>query len=120
LLIGYINFLYQNKEVLLMKFFKLLFLVTTILISSNSFAAEPRKADGYDVLADTLIVRPLSFVGMIVGSALYAGLSPLTAIATIPAPHNAFKLLADVLIIKPAKYTFNRPVGDYNYNEGLH
>jgi len=103
-----------------MKMFKLLFLVTSILLSSISLADEPRKADGYDVLADTIIVRPMSFVGMIVGSALFAGLSPFTAIATIPAPHNAFKLLADILIIKPAKYTFNRPVGDYNYNEGLH
>jgi len=102
-----------------MKMFKLIFIATAILFSSVSFAKEPRKADGYDVFADVLIVRPFSFVGMVVGSALYTGLSPITAIANIPKPHNAFDLLADILVVKPAKYTFVRPVGDYSFNEGL-
>lgn len=101
-----------------MKSLKLFFFVAIILISSSSFADENRTADGYDVLIDT-VLRPVSFVGMLAGSALYVGLSPLTAIATIPAPHDAFKLLGDTLVVKPAKYTFVRPVGDYTYNEGL-
>ena len=101
-----------------MKFIKLFFFLTAFLISSSTLAAEKRLADGYDVAVD-LVLRPVSFAGMIVGTALYVGVSPLTAIATIPAPHDAFELLADLLIVKPAKYTFVRPVGDYTYNEGI-
>lgn len=109
---------YLQQRVLSMKFIKLFFFLTAILVSSASFATERREADGYDVLVDT-VLRPVSFVGMLAGSVVYVGLSPLTAIASIPAPHDAFKLLADTLIVKPAKYTFVRPVGDYAYSEGL-
>jgi len=101
-----------------MKCFKLFALATTMLVSSSCFATGNGKADGYDVIID-MALRPLSFSGMLIGSVVYVGLSPLTAIATIPAPHDAFSLLADTLIVKPAKYTFVRPVGDYTYNEGL-
>ena len=100
-----------------MKSLKLFFFVTIMLMSSASFANENSKADGYDVLIDT-VLRPISFTGMLAGTALYVGLSPLTAIAAIPAPHDAFKLLAELMIVRPAKYTFVRPVGDYTYNEG--
>lgn len=101
-----------------MKFLKLLFFITAMLVSSSSFAETIRKADGYDVAVD-LGLRPVSFAGMLAGTALYVGLSPLTAIAAIPAPHDAFELFADLMIVKPAKYTFVRPVGDYTYNEGI-
>ncbi|WP_305907270.1 hypothetical protein Q9L42_016825 [Methylomarinum sp. Ch1-1] len=102
-----------------MKFLKVIFLAGAMLSSSASFAEQDREADGYDVMLDAVIVRPLSFVGLVTGSALFVGLSPLTAIASIPAPHDAFELLADTIVVKPAKYTFVRPVGDYDYNEGL-
>ena len=101
-----------------MKFFKLFFFLTAILVSSATFATESNKADGYDVLVDT-VLRPVSFVGMLAGSVIYVGLSPLTALAAIPAPHDSFELLADLMVVKPAKYTFVRPVGDYTYNEGI-
>jgi len=101
-----------------MKFLKLFVCATTLLLSSTCFATGHGKADGYDVVID-MVLRPVSFVGMITGAVVYVGLSPLTAIATIPSPHNAFVLLADTIIVKPAKYTFVRPVGDYTYNEGL-
>jgi len=101
-----------------MKFLKLFVCASTLLISSTCFATGNGKADGYDVVID-MVLRPLSFVGTVTGTVLYVGLSPLTAIVAIPAPHDAFVLLADTIIVKPAKYTFVRPVGDYTYNEGL-
>lgn len=101
-----------------MKCLKLFVFATTLLVSSTCFATGNGKADGYDVVID-MVLRPLSFSGMMTGAVLYVGLSPLTAIATIPAPHDAFVLLADTIVVKPAKYTFVRPVGDYTYNEGL-
>ena len=103
-----------------MKAIKLLLLVVAVGFASPGFAKQQAiKANGYDYLIDVFL-RPLGFVGIIAGSATFVVLSPLTAIASIPAPQeNAFIDLADTLIIKPYKFTFVRPVGDYNYKEGL-
>ena len=103
-----------------MKSVKSLVLVIALTFSTSCFAATPAsQADGYDVIIDAVLLRPFGFATMVVGSALFVGLSPLVAIASIPAPHDAFVRLADTIVVKPAKYTFVRPVGDYNYNEGL-
>jgi hypothetical protein len=73
------------------------------------------KADVSDYLID-VVLRPLGFVELIAATATFVVLSPLTAIASIPAPkENAFAELADTLVVKPVKFTFVRPVGDYNY-----
>jgi len=95
--------------------------VLLLAVSSASYAEEAAvsEPDGYDVMMDAVFLRPLGFVGTVVGSALFVGLSPLVAVASIPAPHDAFERLADTIVVKPAKYTFKRPVGDYDYNEGL-
>lgn len=102
-----------------MKLLKLIILSSALFISTPGFAKESTKVDSYDALIETAFIRPVSFVGLAVGSALFVGISPLTALASIPAPHNAFELLADILVVKPAKFTFVRPIGDYEYNEGL-
>ena len=104
-----------------MKLVKSFVFVLLLAISSSSFAegTAVSEVDGYDVMIDAVFLRPLGFVGTVVGSALFVGLSPLVAIASIPAPHDAFEKLADTIVVKPAKYTFVRPVGDYDYNEGL-
>jgi hypothetical protein len=103
-----------------MKIIKSLLLILAVSFASPGFAKQQViKADGYDYLIDVFL-RPLGFVEIIAGSATFVVLSPLTAIASIPAPkENAFVELADTLIVKPYKFTFVRPVGDYNYKEGL-
>ncbi len=63
------------------------------------------------LMTDVIIVRPLGLVGTIVGSALFVGLSPLTALANIAPPHNAFNKVGWVLVGMPYAYTFERPVG---------
>lgn len=73
------------------------------------------ESDGYDVMMD-IFLRPLGIVGTLVGSALFVGLSPVTALAAIPYPHDAFEKLGNTIVCKPFKYTFERPVGDYQYN----
>lgn len=98
-----------------MKFIKVVTFAAALLASSASFADQDKYIDGYDVLFDVAFVRPLSFVGMVAGTAVFVGLSPLTAIATIPAPHTAFQDMAETIIVKPAKYTFARPAGDFDY-----
>jgi hypothetical protein len=96
-----------------MKYAQVSFLVITLLFS-NMASAEPQAVDGYDVLADVTVVRPLSFVGLVVGTAVFIAFLPGSALATIPAPHKAIGLMADTLIVKPAKYTFARPAGDFD------
>ncbi|MCL7421981.1 MAG: hypothetical protein M8364_13865 [Methylobacter sp.] len=89
-----------------MKHAQALFLAAALLFS-NMLSAEPQAIDGYDVLADVAVVRPLSFVGLL----------PITALATIPAPHKAIGLMAKTLVVNPAKYTFARPAGSFDYNK---
>lgn len=103
-----------------MKIIKSLTIVLTFMFASPSFAElQAYEADGYDVLIESVFLRPFGLLGTVVGSAIFVGVSPLTAIASIPAPHDAFVKLADTIVVKPAKYTFVRPIGDYTYNEGL-
>jgi hypothetical protein len=53
----------------------------------------------------------LGFIEIIAGTAAFAVLSPLTAIASLPSlKGDAFVDLEDTLIVKPFKFTFVRPV----------
>ncbi|MDD5463412.1 MAG: hypothetical protein PHG00_17665 [Methylococcales bacterium] len=103
-----------------MKIINSLLLAFAVSFISPAFAQPPEvKADVSDYLID-VVLRPLGFVELIAGTATFIVLSPLTAIASIPAPEeNAFAELADTLVVNPARFTFTRPVGDYNYKGGL-
>lgn len=93
-------------------------LVLFAALSAPSFADSPKvESDGYDVMMD-MILRPVGFVATIIGAGAFVGVSPLTAMASIPEPHDAFEKLADTIVCKPAKWAFSRPVGDYRYDEG--
>ncbi|MGR8931247.1 MAG: hypothetical protein ACU836_11435 [Gammaproteobacteria bacterium] len=99
-----------------MKILQVIVLANTLLFSGVTFAGA-HTINGYDVVADALVVRPLSFVGTMVGSVLFAVSAPFTAIANIPAPHKAFDLAAEVLVIKPAQFTFMRPAGEFGFSQ---
>lgn len=64
-------------------------------------------------LVDVIIYRPLGLIATLVGSAVFVGISPLTALAAISRPHDAFEKTAQLLIVNPANYTFDRPLGVY-------
>ena len=51
--------------------------------------------DGADAFLDVVFLRPIGLIGTIVGTALFIGLSPFTAMATIAPPHDAFSFMAD-------------------------
>ncbi len=69
------------------------------------------RQDSAFVLFDVIVYRPLGLVATIVGAALYVGISPFTALASIPPPHDAFAKVGDILVVAPAAYTFQRPLG---------
>lgn len=62
-------------------------------------------------LFDILLYRPLGLVATIAGSAIFAATSPLTAFANISPPHDAFEIAGGILVVAPAKFTFDRPLG---------
>ena len=57
-------------------------------------------------VADAVIVRPIAFAATVVGTALFAVSLPVTA------PLKKSKPVAEALVHKPVKATFQRPLGD--------
>ena len=91
-----------------------------ILLSMISSAAATQsqsveQSDPGFVLLDIILYRPVGLVATILGTAAFIGLSPLTAFASIPAPHDAFNKTSKILILAPAAYTFIRPIGDRDF-----
>ena len=67
------------------------------------------RASGYAAsVVDVVIVRPAGFAATVVGSAFFVVALPFAAAA------NGVKETGDALVVDPAKFTFVRPVGDFN------
>ncbi|MFU8787794.1 MAG: hypothetical protein ACNA7G_02125 [Methylobacter sp.] len=68
---------------------------------------------------DTVLDMPLRLGGLmatVVGTGIFIGTSPITGLMTALHPHDALEKAADYLVGRPARYTFVRPVGDFNYD----
>jgi hypothetical protein len=65
---------------------------------------------GY-ILLDIVLYRPAGFVVTVIGAGVFIGVSPLTALSSIPAPHDAFVKTGNILVMAPGAYTFVRPLG---------
>jgi len=68
---------------------------------------------------NTVLDIPLRLGGLvttIVGTGLFIGTSPITGLMTAIRPHNAIQKAAEFLVVRPGKYTFVRPTGDFNYD----
>ncbi|MGR8934449.1 MAG: hypothetical protein ACU837_08695 [Gammaproteobacteria bacterium] len=76
-----------------------------------SYREEVTPDPGF-VLLDIILYRPAGLAITAVGTAVFVGMSPLTAMASIAPPHDAFDKTYKVLIRAPMRYTFVRPVGD--------
>ena len=78
-------------------------------------AQNQQTVDPLFVMLDVVLYRPVGLVATVVGVGVFAGISPLVALASIPKPHDAFQKTAGILILAPAAYTFVRPVGDKGF-----
>lgn len=67
------------------------------------------------VMLDILFYRPVGLIATVIGTGLFIGTSPFTALASIPAPHDAFAKTGRILVLSPASYTFVRPIGDRSF-----
>ncbi|MGJ0493217.1 hypothetical protein [Methylobacter sp.] len=95
---------------------KILILAIIIFAVMSTAHAEDQQPPAV-YLIDVILYRPLGLIATVTGSAVFVAISPLTALAAISPPHDAFEKTANLLIMKPAKYTFDRPMGVY-YPDG--
>ncbi|MGZ4999599.1 MAG: hypothetical protein ACXV7F_04805 [Methylomonas sp.] len=86
-------------------------LIFALLITMASSAHSTETPPPGTYLSDIVIYRPFGFITTVAGTALFVAISPLTALANISPPHDAFEIAAESLIITPAKFTFDRPLG---------
>jgi hypothetical protein len=87
---------------------KLLTLVCVAAVSFGGVSSSLASSDAgpVEVIADVVVVRPGCFLATVIGSAFFVVSLPVAAIS------RSIDKTADTLVIKPAKATFTRPVGD--------
>lgn len=97
---------------------KLISLFVLLSIMSCSTVPQSHRVEQTDpgfVIWDVLFYRPVGLIATVIGTGLFIGVSPLTALASIPEPHDAFAKTSNILILSPAAYTFVRPLGDRSF-----
>lgn len=90
--------------------------IKALIICTLSVAVCPALADdagtisgdkGTDMLVDALLVRPLGVAGIVLGAAATLVSLPFTVTG------GNVGETAHYLIVEPAEYTFDRPLGDF-------
>ncbi len=100
------------------RIFLVLSLTATLFVSASVFAEETKdNYSSFFVIPDILIYRPVGIAVTAAGAGLFVALSPLTAIAQISPPNNAFEKMSDILIMAPGRYTFSRPAGNLSLTD---
>jgi hypothetical protein len=59
------------------------------------------------IFADVVLVRPLTFAATVIGSAIFVVALPVAAVSKSVEP------TAHALVVRPARATFTRPLGDF-------
>jgi hypothetical protein len=80
------------------------------MLSMGVNTASASTDDDMKIAADTLVVRPVCLAATVVGSGLFVISLPIAAIS------RSVKRTAHFLVVRPARATFTRPLGDM---EGL-
>ena len=87
---------------------KLLTIICVLAVGLGSAASSSasESAGPLEVAADAIVVRPACLVATVIGSAVFVVALPAAAIS------KSVKKTGDTLVVKPAKATFTRPLGD--------
>jgi hypothetical protein len=85
------------------------FLVMFALIMGTVpvMAANNETTDA-DIIADVFLVRPISLASIVLGSAIFVAALPFSI------PTRSVGKVGQVIVVEPCKFTFVRPVGDFN------
>jgi hypothetical protein len=103
----------QLKEIM-KKLIRFIILLSVMCSSTVAQSHSIEEVQPGFVILDVIFYRPMGLVATVIGAGVFIGISPLTALASIPAPHDAFVRTSNILILAPAAYTFIRPLGDRN------
>ncbi len=82
------------------------------LMSFRAAADDPNTVSGdkgTDMLVDVVIMRPLGVATMLIGTALTVVALPFTI------PTGSVGESAREMIVKPAEFTFKRPLGEFDH-----
>jgi len=83
-------------------------LFAVIVVAQPSMASEQMPADrkGGDMVVDALIVRPMGLLGLALGAVTWVVALPFTI------PSGSVDAATENLVMKPTRYTFQRPLGE--------
>lgn len=84
----------------------------------NSAVVVDKEIDGLDTLVD-IPLRLAGFIQTVLGAGVFIGIAPITGLMTLYPPHTTINKAAEYLIVQPARYTFDRPVGDFNFDSRI-
>lgn len=88
-----------------------LLVVCALLASTAQAFAEPPN-DGMAIAADVLFARPVGLVSIVAGTAMFIVSLPFAI------PSGSVETAGRLLVADPFKYTFERPLGDFDYKVG--
>ncbi|HWH71633.1 MAG TPA: hypothetical protein VNT26_19830 [Candidatus Sulfotelmatobacter sp.] len=74
--------------------------------TTRAFAANGSAADPGEVILDIALIRPACLVSTIVGSVFFVVGLPVAAVS------KSVHSTAEALVVRPARATFTRPLGD--------
>lgn len=77
-----------------------------LLAASAPQASAIEDGSAEAIAADVLVVRPVCLAVTVIGTALFVVASPIAAIS------KSTRRTADALVVRPARATFTRPLGD--------
>jgi hypothetical protein len=88
-----------------------MFLIAFMLLAGAVSALAYETSDA-DVIADTVLVRPIGIAAIAAGSVIFVASLPFSL------PTGSVPKVAQVLILDPVEFTFIRPVGNFDYKLG--
>ena len=88
----------------------ILVLCALIAVSVPALAETPK--DGMAVVADVLLARPMGLVTIVFGSVMWVVALPFSI------PSDSVGAAGQLLVVDPCKFTFQRPLGDFDYRVG--
>ena len=83
-------------------------LVLFVAIALLAASGPAFGGDAENIPVDVLIIRPIGLVGTVLGTALFIVALPFSI------PSGSVKMTARKLIVEPFKYTFTRPLGEFD------
>ena len=95
----------MKRRISMKKILVLIIVLSLVLVSVPAFA-ETDEAPA--IIGDVLVARPLGLVGLVAGTGLFVISLPFAAIT------GSIDKTSQALVVKPAEFTFSRPVGNFD------